>query len=394
MRSNLLQLIFALVLSLLLTACQSSTKGQYTYQVPNNGDADLPTASLDDVGLNANLIEKVVNRISRGKYGEVHSLLIFKDGKLVLEEYFKGHDYQWDAPNHYGPMVRWTADRTHFVHSVSKSVTSLLIAIAINEGFIDSVQQSVFDFLPDYQYLNVGDKKYLTIEHLLSGTGGLQWAEWNAPLSSRENDQVNMWFHPKGPIDYYLARPYVAIPGTMFNYCGGGIEVLGEILKNASGMSVQDFSQQYLFGPLGIKDAEWAIIYPTGEVHTAGGLKLSPRDMLKIGKLMLDNGQWNGQQIIPTDWIDKSREPFLPDMAVDISGEDLRNTGYSYTWWTKDIRIGGKMVHWFSANGWGGQQLIVLPEIESVIVLTGANYTKKVIQYRILKDYVFPAFDD
>ncbi|PTN06807.1 CubicO group peptidase (beta-lactamase class C family) [Mangrovibacterium marinum] len=382
------------ILLLLLLACQTSPRGQYAYQLPQTGDADLPAASLADVGLNTQLIEKVVNRIDRGKFGEVHSLLIYKDGKLVLEEYFEGHDYQWDAPKHHAELVQWTADRAHYAHSVSKSISSLLIGIAVAQGLIDSVQQSVFDYLPDYQYLNVGDKKYLTIEHLLSCTAGLQWAEWNAPLSSRKNDQVNMWFHPRGPVDYYLARPYIAVPGTLFNYCGGGIEVLGEILQNASGMTVQEFSNRYLFGPLGINSAQWAIIYPTGEVHTAGGLKISPRDMLKIGILMLNHGQWHGQQIVPAYWVDKSREPFLPAMDINISGEDLRHTGYSYTWWTKDIRIGGKWVHWFSANGWGGQQIIVLPEIESVIVLTGANYTRKVIQYKILRDYIFPAYDE
>ncbi|RKD90456.1 serine hydrolase domain-containing protein [Mangrovibacterium diazotrophicum] len=385
------RLFHLLVFLFFLDACQSSSSGQYVYSPPAATEADLPVASLTDVNMDISPIEKAVERIEKGKYGEVHSLLISKNGKLVLEGYFNGHDYQWDAPDHYGELVQWTPGRTHFVHSVSKSIISLCIGIAIDKGFIRDVQQSVFDYMPEYEYLNTGDKHYINIEHLLSCTGGLQWAEWNAPLSSRENDQVNIWFHPKGPIDYYLQRPFVAVPGTLFNYSGGGIEVLGKILENASGMSVQAFSDEYLFGPLGLKEAEWNIIYPTGEYHVAAGLKLRPRDMLKIGMMMLQNGKWNDQQIVSPEWISKSSTSFLPDMSINVPGEDLRDMGYGYTWWTKDETNNGQAVHWFSANGWGGQKIVVLPEFETVIVLTGANYTSKVKEYRIISDYLYKA---
>jgi len=390
MYSQIVKLIHYTLILLFTYACQSSS-GQYVYNPPAATDGDLPVASLAEVNMDVSPIGKVINRIERGKYGEVHSLLVSKNGKLVLEEYFRGHDYQWDAPKHHGELVQWTPDRTHFVHSVSKSIISLCIGIAIDQGCIRDVQQSVFDYLPGYEYLNTGDKHYITIEHLLTCTGGLQWAEWNAPLSSRENDQVNIWFHPEGPIDYYLQRPFVAVPGTMFNYSGGGIEVLGKILENATGMTVPEFSDKYLFGPLGLKDAEWNIIYPTGEYHVAAGLKMRPRDMVKVGMMMLQHGKWHGQQIVSPGWVAKSSRPFLPDMAINVPGEDLRGMGYSYTWWTKTETINGQTVHWFSANGWGGQKIVVLPEIETVIVLTGANYTSKDKEYGLISDYLYEA---
>ncbi|MBN2614570.1 MAG: serine hydrolase [Bacteroidales bacterium] len=373
----------------MLVGCADS---QYSYHKPVAKADGLATGTLTEAGLDSVLIKKAVQRIQRGKYGEVHSLLIYKDNKLVLEEYFKGHDYQWDAPKHYGKVVDWNADSVHYVHSVSKSITSLCVGIAVDKGLIRDVRQSVFDYLPEKdQYLNAGNKKYITVENLLTCTSGLLWAEWSAPLSSMENDQIAIWFHKKGPVDFVLSRPFVAAPGQRFNYSGGGIEVLGEIIRKASGMRLDAFSQKYLFEPLGIKTAQWVIIYPSGEVHAAAGLTMTPRDMVKIGAMMLNNGVWNGKRIVSEDWVRKSKTPWGYNRNIDLPGEDLPYMGYGYTWWTRQENVGGKTVNWYVANGWGGQKIVVLPEANTVIVLTGANYNRKVKQYALLDDYIFPA---
>ena len=153
--------------------------------------------SLDEVAMHLRPIEEAVNKIRNGQYPEVHSMLIHKDGMLVLEEYFTGHDYQWDAPGHYSDLRNWDSDMPHYAHSVSKSITSMLMGIAIDQGFIKNAQESVFEYLPDYHYLKTERKQQITIEHLLTGTSGLQWAEWNAPLSSVANDQVGIYFQEK-----------------------------------------------------------------------------------------------------------------------------------------------------------------------------------------------------
>ena len=354
----------------------------------------LKVGTLNEAGIDPAPVLEAARRIESGKYGEVHSLLIYRENMLVFESYFQGHDYQWEAPRHYGEVVNWERHMLHHAHSVSKSITSLCVGIAIEKGFIRDIHQSIFEYLPEYQYLKTNENQNITIENLLTGTSGLLWAEWSAPLSSMENDQIAMWFHEKGPVDFVLGRPVIAAPGTHFTYSGGNIELLGVIVENASGMSFEEFSEKYLFVPMGMDQAEWDLIYPTGEVEAAGGLRITPREMAKIGALMLNDGVWNGEQIIPVRWIEKCKFPFPACMDINIPGEDLDHMGYSYAWWTKQINYKGKVINWFSANGWGGQQIIVLPELKTVLVFTGASYTKKVKEYKIFERYILPALID
>jgi len=150
-------ILLILFLSLLLiVGCQSEPSSPYTYQPPENISDGLDVSTLEEVNIDSELMEKVVNEINRGKYDEVHSLLIFKDDRLVFEEYFEGHKYKWDAPKAHGELVTWDDDMGHPVMSVTKSITSICIGIAIDEGFIESVHQSIFDYLPEYQHLNTG----------------------------------------------------------------------------------------------------------------------------------------------------------------------------------------------------------------------------------------------
>ena len=205
------------------------------------------------------MIEKAVGRLYKGKYKEVHSMLIHKDNKLVFEEYYKGHKYKWDAPKHHGEWVTWDRTMLHDVKSVTKSITSTCIGIAVDKGFIESVHQSIFDYLPEQQHLNTGGKGKITIEHLLTMTSGLEWDEWGAPLSSPANDIIGLWFHCDDQITCILERPLIHEPGTSFTYSGGNMIVLGEILKNAAGMTIDQFSEKYLFEPLEIDFSNWSI---------------------------------------------------------------------------------------------------------------------------------------
>ena len=250
------------ILSLLIVSCQLDSSGQYTYLIPEHIDDGIDVGSLDEVNIEEKLIERAVNEIYRGKYIEVHSMLIFKDDKLVLEEYFNGHSYKWDAPYHHGEWVTWDKAMLHDVKSVTKSITSTCIGIAIDHGYIKSVHQSIFDYLPAYRHLNTGGKDKITIEHLLTMTAGLAWDEWGVSLSSPSNDIIGLWFNCDDQITCILERPLVNDPGTSFTYSGGNMIVLGEIIKNATKMDIDAFSREFLFEPLEIDSSNWAIKIP------------------------------------------------------------------------------------------------------------------------------------
>jgi len=366
----------------------------YTYQPPENINDGLDVGTLDEVSIDSELIEKAVNGINRGRYREVHSILIFKDDKLVLEEYFEGHEYQWDAPDHHGELVTWNRSMSHALQSVTKSITSTCIGIAIDNGFIESVHQSIFDYLPEHQHLNIDGKDKITIEHLVTMTSGLEWDEWSAPLSSRDNDIIEIWFQDaeqdKDPVTYALERPLVHEPGTSFTYSGGNMIVLGEIIKYATNMTIDEFSGKYLFEPLGIDSFDWWIRFESGVFETGGGLKMTPRDMVKIGVTFLNEGVWNGEQIISEQWVEKSAIPFADNKGIDVPGTDKRNVGYSYTWWTKEYPESDM----FFAGGWGGQNIFVFPELNTVVVTTGGTYTRSTRLMSLLERYIIPALTE
>jgi len=381
------------ILSLLFISCTQDFSTQRTYQPPEDIGDDLGVGTLEEVNIDQILIERAINDIDRGKYGEVHSMLIYKDGKLVVEEYFDGFKYKWDGDNYNGDWVIWTRSTGHVIQSVTKSITSTCIGIAVDNGFIESVDQSIFDYLPEYQHLNTDGKDKITIEHLLTMTSGLQWDEWGAPNNSVDNDAIGLWFYEKGPINFVLERPLVYEPGTNFTYNGGGMDVLGEILKNATKMNIDEFSEKYLFEPLGIDSFDWYNRFENGMIDAASGLKITPRDMVKIGVTFLNNGAWNGKQIISEQWVKKSATTYPGNTGIKLPGEDSGRVGYSYSWWTKQISNSGKDINIFWAGGWGGQRIMVFPELNSVIVFTGGNWTSKVQTFKILEKYIIPAID-
>ena len=383
--------LVVLVLLLPLTACRPAFLVDYTYQQPEDIGDGLSVGSLSDANVDSDLIQKAVKDILRGEHKEVHSMLLLKDGKLVLEEYFAGHKYQWDARKHHGELLDWDRDMLHVVMSDTKSVTSICIGIAIENGFIDSVHQSIFDYLPAHQHLNTDGKGEITIEHLLTMTSGLEWDEWSAALSSEKNDIVGIWFSEQDPLSFILERSLLNEPGTSFAYAGGNMIVLGEIIKHATGMSIDEFSGEYLFGPLGIDSYDWYNRFPNGVIEAAGGLALTPRGMVKIGATFLGGGVWNGEQVVPEQWVQSSATTYPGNTGIDIPGEDSGLNGYSYSWWTKEYFDSGKTVHMYSAGGWGGQHIMVLPELDAVVVFTGGNYVSYRPPYEILEDYLLPA---
>jgi CubicO group peptidase (beta-lactamase class C family) len=355
---------------------------------------------MEDVDLDAGLILSAVDDIESGKYGEVHSMLVYKDGKLVLEAYFPGHDYAWDAENFHGNYIDWDQEERHNIHSVGKSVTSACVGIAVEQGFIESVQRSIFDYLPEHQQFKTDGKDQITIEHLLTMTSGLEWDEWGASYADQTNDVIRLWMDCDDPVGCILEKPLLSEPGTKFTYSGGNMVLLGAIIKNASGMDIEAFSAQYLFAPLGIEPVEWSWIGESGVVYAGGDQYLTPREMLKFGVTYLNSGVWNGEQVISEEWVQHSARPYpgpgsswfnnaLRPIPPDDGARGRR--GYAYTWWTHQYNAAGKTIPAYWAGGWGGQAIRILPDHEIVVVFTGANYNSADASAKIMKEYVIPA---
>jgi len=391
------KVIFFISILLLFIGCQSGPAVQYSYQQPENTGDGLDTGTLEAAGIDSELIGKAVDDINRGKFNEIHSLLIFRNDKLVFEEYFPGHRYQWDAPEYHGELVAWDRSMLHHVQSVTKSITSACIGIAIDKGYIESAQQSIFDYLPEYQNLDTNGKDGITIEHLLTMTSGLEWTEWNAPYSSRDNPIIEIWYQEadqdKHPFTFILEGALADEPGTSFRYFGGNQILLGGIIENATGMNIDEFSGKYLFEPLGIDSFDWAVRFESGVIEAASGLKMTPRDMLKIGVTYLDNGTWNGKQVVSGKWVEKSTSPYQDNRGINVPGSDMKDVGYSCSWWTKTFSDAGREINMFYATGFGGQNIFVFPQLNAVAVTTGGTYTSSTRTFTLLEKYIIPAIN-
>lgn len=385
-------ILLILIPSIYFTGCNNCIS-EYSYEAPAKMDDGLDVGTLDQVKIDKEIMAKAAEKIKCGKFNEVHSMLIYKDNMLVFEEYFKGHRYQWDAPKYYGELVQWDSNMLHRIMSCTKSFTSACIGIAIEKGYIDNVHQSIFDYLPDHQDYNTENKHNITLEHLLTMTSGLAWNEWNAPHGTSANDIDRIYFEcSDDPLKCVLERELLHTPGKVFTYSGGGMIILGEILRNASGMNIDEFSMKYLFGPLGVDSTLW-FQYDNGAVATDGSLQLTSRNMLKFGIIYLNNGVWNGERILPEEWVIKSSNVYNNNSGINIPIEDSGKNGYGYSWWISELSHKGERIKMFRANGWGSQSIMVFPDLDMVVVFTGGNYAAKSWLFKIVKQYLIAAIE-
>ncbi len=356
--------IFAGILFIIvITAfgCLPTTDKGTTTQNQTQQDT-IATATLEDVGLNRQIITELLDSIKTGFYPNRHSLLIHKDDKLVSEDYFSGHDENWGTDigivNHNDTLL-------HDMRSVSKSIVSACIGIAISQGKIKSVDQPIFDFFEDYKQYNNQGREVLTIKHLLTMTSGLKWNE-DIPYDNPENSEIQMINSGDG-IGFVLSREITSKPGTVWQYNGGTTELLAEIIKRVSGKNIHEFAKEFLFKPMGIINSEWTISPATNTPAAASGLRLTPRDMLKFGILYFHNGKWGNKQIVPEAWVNKS-------LISHILRPD--GGGYGYQFWILDYDLQGKTLTIPAAVG-NGDQRIYFDKLNNLIVVTTAgNYNK------------------
>lgn len=350
--SKIRLLLLMLLLSIVIISCQTAAP-------PQPAQPLSPTADIDSL----------IAAIETGEYEEIHSLLIWHDGQLLVEEYFRGYDQ----------------DRLHELYSVTKSITSAGIGISIEEGTINGVNEPLVTLLPQYTDVleQEPDKSLLTLEDILTMSSGIEWDESSAIYGSSTNS-VTQLTRSSDWLDYVLSQPLAAEPGTTFNYNSGNTMLLGGILSTQTGDTAEDYIAERLFTPLGIEEWRWE----TGRqniTNTGWGLHLTPRDLLAFGRLYLNNGRWAEVQVVPAAWVEQST-------AAHITTED--GYAYGYQWWryqddhevVRDLSVNDVYFAW----GFGGQFIWVVPHLQLVVVTTAHNFENSSQIFPILPTYIFP----
>jgi CubicO group peptidase (beta-lactamase class C family) len=306
------------------------------YRQPPSLDDGLITADAAAVGLPHAAVERLVADIVAGRAGVMHSLLLASNGQLVVEEYFHGY----------------TRDHVHRLASVTKSVSSLLVGLAIDHGALTGVDQRLLPFFPDLQPADDPRWEGMTLHHLLTMTMGLDWNGADP--------------HGTGPAFFQqvLQCPLAHDPGTRWAYQSANVNLLAGVLKQATGRHADQVLQEWLLQPLGITDHDWSFLATDGYRLMDGSLQLRPRDLLKLGMLLRDGGKWQGEQVVSADWIERSLTPH-----VQTDGREQ----YGYLWWLGELpgRDGPQPVVF--ANGHGSQFIVWMPGRDLLLVATGGN---------------------
>jgi CubicO group peptidase (beta-lactamase class C family) len=385
------KLLAAIVLPVLLSSCStvnSSEEPVSEYQVPIATGDGLQVASVGDVGMKQEPLESMMARLKTTTDHRVHSVLVVKNQKLVFEKYYSGRKFNLGQ---YTGGTGYDINDLHVLCSATKSIASALLGIAIDKGYIKSVDQKVYEFFPEHDDLfnSSPRKRAMTIRHLLTMMSGLEWDDESLPYTDHRND-MHLMFEAADPIRFVLAKPLVADPGTVFDYDNGNTNVIGEIIHRASNQRLDQFAKDHLFDKLGITQMEWQML-KNNVVLCSGDLHLRPRDMAKIGLLFLNKGAWNGEQIISKSWCEISSASSLN--PNQYNHEFPWAQGYGFQWWQKTYTVQGRSYSSFFASGWGGQYIIVFPDLNAVVVMTGGNwYDPETIPFfNIISEYMLPS---
>ena len=312
-------------------------------------------ATPESQGMESRLLLDMMARL-RERAPALHSLMIVRNGYIVTEVYFH--------PFAQGDL--------HITESVAKSVTSALVGIALDQGAIGGLGQSVLEFFPE-RAVSGGrdDKAAISLEHLLTMTSGLETRD---SYLYRHEGFFRMLESPDW-VQHVLDRPLARTPGETFDYSNGGAHLLSAVLQSATGTRALDFARTQLFGPLGITAVAWASD-PQGITIGEGQLMLSPRDMAKFGLLYLNRGRWDGRQLVSESWIEASTVKQVPAEPVQ---------GYGYLWWVDPAG-------YYLAMGHRGQFIFVVPDKALVMVATGdLGDSQFFAPKRLLDRFVIPA---
>ena len=338
----------------------------YAYTIPKQLDDGLQTTSIYNAGIDSMAVNLLIKDIINQKYGRIESLLILKDDKLIVEEYFYGYD----------------RTSLHKIHSCTKSVTSLLLGIALEHHNDIELKQPIFSFFPKYDFLKSEGREKITLENVLTMTAGLEWDEF--PKEMYETDDC---------IHYILSRPMKSQSGDKFHYNSGCSILLGSVIQFLEGRNVLVFAEEFLFTPLGITNYTWDTLND-GTLQCGGGLSLCPRDMAKIGLFVLNDGKWQDKQIVSKEWIRESTTPHVQESKFfDYGYQWWHRSSKNLQWW-KEPNVASLKEHaLFNAKGWGGQFIMVIRDLNMVVVLTASNFEKELYTYPMVIEEIVPIFE-
>lgn len=338
-------------------------------------------ASSESVDLSSAPLDAMRDAARTDAFRKIGSILVARHGKLVFEDYVDGS------------MLTLRDTR-----SATKSVTSILIGIAIDKGLLSGVDAKVMSFFPDKQPVKNPDprKEEITIEDFLTMSSLLECDDNNQFSTGNEERMYLTEDYVKFTLDLpikgfpsWSTRPEDSPYGRSWCYCTAGTATLGGVLERATRMKVPEFADEYLFGPLGITSAEWQPT-PSGLVMAGGGLRLTSRDLLKLGQLYLQGGLWNGKQVVSKRWVEDS---IRPHARVEDT-EYVKDTEYGYLWWLKSFGAKGKHFRSFNMLGNGGNKVSVFPDLDMVAVLTSSFFNNRAAHQQtdqLLSDYILAA---
>ena len=360
--------------ALAIAACGGGDNGVGVYkpgppvEVTPGADDTFVLAAPADVGMDAGTLAAALS--DQPANNGVSSMIVMRHGKPVFEQYWNGYD----------------KDTLHDLRSATKSITSLLVGIAIDQHALGGVHDTVAQWLSaDYPNAPVLSRG-LVLEDLLTMRSGLACNDWD----DNSQGQEEFMYESQDWVQFWLDLPSTSAPGTTASYCTGNPVALGHILADATHQKVTDYAQSVLLGPLGITTAVWNTYDNGTQTDTGGHLHMRPRDMLKIGQLALQGGAWQGRQLVSSAWIAASTRLVT---SYDDDPDDTFS-GYGYLWWHGTTAWNGTPTDVFFADGAGGQYIFVVPSLDLVAVFTGESYTAPAYAawpIHLLEAYILPA---
>ncbi|MBU2649899.1 MAG: beta-lactamase family protein [Bacteroidetes bacterium] len=322
-------------------------KIDYSCKRPEQTGDGLNTESIYNFSVDSSSVSNLMKEIIDQKYGRIKSLLILRNNKLIVEEYF--YDY--------------TRDDLQHIRSCTKSVTSLLLGIALDRHQEISIEQAVFDFFPQYDSLRFEGREEIRLKHILTMTAGLEWDDYPPEMYKTEDC-----------LGYILSRPMAAIPGEKFNYNSGCSVLLGGIIENLEGKKPLLFAEEFLFTPLGITNYIWES-HNSDILRCGEGLSLRPRDMAKIGLLVLNDGEWQDKQLVSKEWIFESTGPQVKESDFfDYGYQWWHHSKNNLQWWKEPNAASPEKHDLIIALGHGGQYIMIIRDLNLVVVTTASDF--------------------
>ena len=355
MRFRVLQIVSVVILMVLLQGTAGNPDSSYlpADSISYFPDTEWTATTPEEQGMNSTMLDEMIQFIE-DESAPIKGFVVTRNGYIVKEGYWMYN----------------TENSIHQIFSCTKSFTGAVVGIAIKEGFIDNVSQKVLDFFPEMTIENMDARKEaMTLEHVLTMTTGLDWNERNTSYNDPDN-MYNQMFGSANPIQFFLNLPTVYDLGTHWAYSTGASHLLSAIIQEATSMTTRDFAEEYLFDPLNVTLGGWGV--DLGGINIIGTrLYVTSRTMAKLGLLYLNNGTWDGQEIITEEYVTQSSYPHI---SIDATRH------YGYQWWLNTHE------GYYSARGTNGQYIIVIPEYNVVIsIAANADEPGEDINYDILE---------